>query len=201
MNQDFTSTLQDRLALHTMMQTHKPGDHLVLADPVLNAALDGSRPLRQSEWQALLGSALTLRRMQVLEAQRQARAGLAGGAATTLRPAANDAAWRPSHTLLRAAAGADLSRFTQGSDDGRWMLYALKTGADTRLVLKLQPEAEHADLWLAARPEVAVLDGEGNTLLLGALDEDGELQGPWVHEADLRTHLAAHGHGWRVERV
>ena len=193
----FTTSPQDRLAMDALSQVHKPGDYLVLADRTLNAALDGTRALRQSEWKALLESPLTLRRMRVLEAMRLARVQTTAGPVD----AANDDVWRPSQGLLRAAADMSDGNFSQASEDGRWMLYALKTGAETRLVLKLQAQAEHADIWMAARPEVAVLDGAGNTLLLGALDEDGEVHGPWVQDTDVRSHLAAHGHRWLVERV
>ena len=203
MNQFSSTPLQDRLGLEAMMQTHKPGDYLVLNDQVLAGALSGSRPLRESEWQALMDSPLTLRRMRVLEAQRLAAEQAQAEPALTKAAfgAANDPVWGPCVTQLRAAADGLDGSFLQASDNGHWMLYALKTGAATRLLLRLQPEAEHADQWLAARPELAVLDAQGNTLLCGMLDEDGELQGPWVHDTDLRTYLAAHGYSWTVERV
>ena len=196
MNQ-YKTPLLDRLAMESLLQAHKPGDYLVLADTTLNAALGGTRPLRESEWTALLDSPLTLRRLRVLEAQRMARS-----QATAEAPsAANDEVWRPSQGVLRAAADLSDGNFSQSSEDGRWMLYALKTGSETRLVLKLQSQAEHADVWMAAHPEVAVVDGAGNTLLLGELDEDGEVHGPWVYSTDLRSHLAVNGHRWVVERV
>lgn len=195
MNQSFATPLQDRLALATLMQEHKPGDYLVLADHVLLAALDGSRSLRVSEWNALLDSPLTLRRMRVLEAQVSWRK----DQERQQPQASHRAVWRASEGQLRAASSS--GPFSQASEDGLWMLYSLTTGNETRIALKLQDQAGLTQSWLDARPEVAVLDGEGNTLLIGVLDEDGELRGPWVHDADLRTHLATHGHRWVVEEV
>jgi hypothetical protein len=192
-----TTSIQDRLAMEALLRDHKPGDYLVLADAILNSALDGTRPLRQSEWEALLDSPLTLGRMRVLEARRQ---GASKPAAVTMQ-ASNDDVLRPSHWVLRAAADVSDGSFSQSSEDGSWMLYAETTGSKTELVLKLQAQSEHADKWMAKRPTVQVLDGAGNELLTGELDKHGEVRGPFMYGTDLRSHLAAHGHRMNVKEV
>jgi len=64
------------------------------------------------------------------------------------------------------------------------------TDEDGQLSLRLDPEME-----------VGVLDGRGGTLMLGHLDDEGELEVLLDHPLNLRNHLAQHGGEWSVERV
>lgn len=204
-----THSLLDRLAVEALMQRSEPGDYLVLSDRVLLGAIDDSRALRESEWKALLASPLTMRRLQVLAGRHAMRAAEAtstdGSGIASRAAAANQDLWaEPSIGFLRAAAGSrDDPLVQQMSDDERWILSFIKSAnKGWKVVLKLNPQADHAEDFLAAHPEVGVLDNDGNTLLLGQLDEDGELEGPWrFGDTDPRSYLASHGHRWSVERV
>jgi hypothetical protein len=62
--------LIEHIALQGWLKRFKPGDRLVLADDVLQAALARQHPLNRTEYDALLASPLTLRRLQVLADQR-----------------------------------------------------------------------------------------------------------------------------------
>ena len=93
------------------------------------------------------------------------------------------------------------------SDDGQWQLQTLTTGITTRLRLTLRRTNNAGDgqsfdrIRLEPDQQWAVLDGSGATLLMGWLDEDGELEEVWGRPMDLRSHLAQFGGGWKVEPV
>lgn len=195
MNESNGSNLIDRLTMMRLIDRYKSGDYLVLDDATLRAALDNSRPLLRTEWQALLDSPLTLRRARELAHEAKAR-----HAGRALAPAANDEAFERSTTLLRVAYGLDPAP-TLTSDDGRWRLSFGRDGPRWHVVLSLNPSDRFADVWLQARPTVALLDGAGATLLLGELDEDGEVEGPWRPDSDPLAYLASHGGRWQVVRA
>jgi hypothetical protein len=179
-----------------------PGDRPMLSDEVMQAALEGRERLQAAQWQALLGSPLTLCRLRYLEGRRLAAS--ADGAANNGPLNEADHEWRSSRCELLAASGTgnDVSLY---SPDGLWALHALTTGSVTRLLLQLLPPAEDGAAGATARPtpgeEVAVLDGAGSTLMMGRLDTDGELEAVWTLQLDLRSHLAHHGRTWSVVRA
>lgn len=178
------------LAIKAIAQQFKSDDWLVLSDANLIAALDGTEPLSAVEWAGVLDSPLTLRRIQNLANQlaREARGKIASD--TTSSSAANDSYWHHSQGLLLAAA-TDEPAPTLTTSDGLWSLIFLnaapanQSSAPTQLqpswqvVLKLNLTDAVGLTIVAKAPEVAVLDGSGATLLIGTLDEDGELVRPW----------------------
>lgn len=192
------NSIHDRLALEGLLQAHKPGDYLVLSDDVLVQALRGTRALRRSEWNALLESPVTLRRMRVLQSQQKISQTTSDPAPVARPFAANDAQWVSSQTLLRAADSA--GRFSQVSDDGRWELHVIPSAKKVRVVLELKKGGDLDEL-LDSRPELAVVDGKGQPLLTGHLDEDGELEGLWPLPEPFKAYLVAQGGTWTVERV
>lgn len=206
MNHQHDFNLIDRLTLLRLAQRHKPGDYLVLDDATLRAALDNTRPLLHAEWRALIDSPLTLKRVGHLLGQSAQSAGISKPQPGSLPApqakaiAANDAVFATSTTMLRAAAGVHPAP-TLTSDDGRWTITFGRDGARWHMVLTLNPDDQDADVWMAARPTVAVLDGAGNTLLLGELDDDGEVEGPWRPEVAPLAYLASHGGLWQVVRA
>jgi hypothetical protein len=191
---EFRTHPLDRQALRAMIHRFKRDDWQVLDDRALIAALDGTQPLSRKEWEALLDSPLTLRRMQVLEAVRRTK--------EDALQAANDAFWQASPGLLRAAAGsADAA--TLATDDGYWTLDFPRAQDGWGIVLRLEPSAPFAGEFIGEdeMPEVAVVDGSGRTLLIGELDEEGKLLARWPDaEAPLKV-LSAAGGGFQVLRV
>ena len=184
----------DQQALRAIIRRFKSDDWQVLDDQPLIAALEGTQPLSRKEWEALLDSPLTLRRMQVLEAVRRAR--------ENKTTAANDALWSGSEGLLRAAAGS-AEAATLATDDGYWTLDFPRAQDGWWIVLRLDPSAPFASEFVGEgeMPEVAVVDGSGRTLLIGALDEEGKLLARWPDaEAPLKV-LSGTGGGFQVLRV
>lgn len=167
--------LERKLQAQLLAGQRVEGDRLVLDDAVLRAALDGSRPLRPAEREALQGSPLTVRRFRHLAGER--------------RPA-----WQGSRGLLRAAdsgAGLDLL----ATDDGLWRLHF----AGAQVILQLDPQAARAAQLLAERPRVRVKDGAGELVLEGVLDADGECEGPWPFAASPAQHFQRQGAVFTVE--
>lgn len=188
--------LIDELAARAIMRRYKQGDYQVLSDEALRAALAGTQPLNRAELQAILDSPLTLRRMHTLAQQAHASATTA-----TIAPAAaaNDPAWARSRALLRAAAD-DRDAHSIDTDDGYWRLVFLPVAGGWRMVLRLDPEAPFAAELTAAAPTVAVLDGRGRTLMLGPLDEDGELAASWPLPGEA-PYASLMAQGGRIEVV
>lgn len=165
------------------------GDRLALADGVLLAALDGSRPLAPAERRALQASPLTLRRFKQLALQRRGAAG---------QPA-NDAWWERSPGMLRAAASsAALEQLA--TDDGHWMLhFVADDSGHWQLILQLDAEAPFAGRMLRERPLLRVVDGGGAILLQGRLDADGECERPWPFELAPLAHFQLYGATFAIE--
>ena len=182
-----TSEIERRLQEKLLLGRRVEGDRLVLADSVLRAALDGSRPLTAGERAALQASPLTTRRLRALALERRA--------------AANDAAWEGSGGMLRAAdSGAALTRLA--TDDGWWRLHFVGDGAGRRVILQLAPEAPFAPRLLrdhAAGALLRVLDGAGAEVLQGRLDQDGECEAAWPFALDPAAHFQQHGAAFSVE--
>lgn len=173
--------LQERLLLGRRLE----GDRLVLADAVLLAALDGSRPLTGGERAALEGSPLTARRLRTLALARRRT------------QAANDGHWQGSHGMLRAAdSGAALRQLA--TDDGYWRLHFLDGGAACRVILQLAPEAPFAARLLREAALLRVLDGAGAEVLQGRLDADGECECAWPFAEAPAAHFQRHGAAFSV---
>ena len=171
--------LDRKLQAGALLERRREGDRLMLADAVLAAALDGSRPLTAGERAALQASPLTLRRFRRLADERRA-----GG-------------WRGSRGLLRAAdsgAGLDLLR----TDDRMWSLHFVDAGGALRVIVQLDVGAAGAAQVLAARPPIVVRDGAGQTVLQGVLDADGECEGAWPFAAPPAAHFKQHGARFEV---
>lgn len=180
-----TSDIERRLRESLLLGRHVAGDRLVLADRVLRAALDGSRPLTAGERAALQASPLTTRRLRTLALERRAAA----------KDAGKDQAWQGSGGMLRAAdSGAALTRLA--TDDGWWRLHFVGAGEARRVILQLAPEAPFAPRLLrdhAAGSLLRVLDGAGGEVLQGRLDQDGECECLWPFERDPAAHFQQHG--------
>lgn len=176
--------LDRKLQAGALLGRRVEGDRLMLADAVLAAALDGSRPLTTGERAALQASPLTLRRFRHLAQVRQAARG----------------AWHGSRGLLRAA---DSGRGLQvlGTDDGMWRLHFVDSGAGLSVILQLDTDSDGAAALLAAAPRLAVRDGAGATILEGTLDADGECEGQWPFAADPAVHFQQHGARFEVRPV
>jgi hypothetical protein len=171
--------LQERLLLARRVE----GDRLMLSDEVLRAALDGSRALSANERAALQSSPLTLRRLRHLAGERRA---------------ASDTTWRRSAGMLRAAdSGAALAQLT--TDDGCWTLHFAGAGNARRVILQLAAHAPFAERLLDARALLRVLDGEGETVLQGRLDADGECEGAWPFVDEPALHFQRRGARFLVE--
>jgi len=190
-SQDIERMRERRLAEAALLAHRVDGDRLVLADAVLAAALDGSRPLSGGERAALQASPLTQRRLRQLALARRAQAAAAASAAA---PAD---AWRGSRGLLRAASTLDAA--APVSDDGWWTLHLLGEQGAWRLVLQLASTAPFAARLLAARAPVRVRDGAGQVLLEGRLDLDGEAEAAWPFADPPALHLQERGALFTVE--
>ena len=177
---DIDRKLQERLLLGRRVA----GDRLLLADAVLLAALDGSRPLTGGERAALAGSPLTARRLRTLALAR--------------RTAANDSHWTGSHGLLRAAdSGAALGQLA--TDDGYWRLHFVGDNDGRRVILQLAPEAPFAARLLREAALLRVLDGAGAEVLQGRLDADGECECAWPFADAPGAHFQQHGAAFSVQ--
>ena len=175
--------LEGRLRERLLLAPRLEGDRLMLADAVLRAALDGSRPLRPAERAALQASPLTTRRLRTLALERRA--------------AANDA-WQASTGMLRAAdSGQALSQLA--TDDGHWRLHFVGSAASRRIILQLMPDAPFAARLLREAVPVRVVDGAGAELLAGPLDGDGELEAGWPVDEAPAAHFQRHGAAFSVQ--
>jgi len=176
-----TSEIDHKLQESLLLGRRVAGDRLLLADAVLLAALDGSRPLTAGERAALEGSPLTARRLRTLAlAHKHAQA-------------ANDSAWQGSHGMLRAAdSGAALARLA--TDDGHWRLHFVAG----RVILQLSPEAPFAARLLREAALLRVLDGAGAEVLQGRLDADGECECAWPFADAPAVHFQRHGAAFSV---
>lgn len=178
-NDDIDRKLRERLLLAPRVA----GDHLMLSDAVLGAALDGSRPLTHGERAALQASPLTTRRLRTLALER--------------RVAANDA-WQGSRGMLRAADSAQ-DVFELATDDGFWRLHFVGIRDGRRVILQLVPDAPFAPRLLREAPLLRVLDGAGNEVLSGRLDRDGELEADWPFEDVPAAHFHGRGAAFSVQ--
>jgi hypothetical protein len=174
-----TTALDRRLQEQLLAGRRVVGDRLLLADAVMQAALDGSRPLTANERVALEGSPLTLRRFRQLAIERRAPA-----------RAANDA-WDGSEGMLRAADSGMLERLA--TDDGYWKLHFAAGAGGWRVILQLDASAPFAARLLAARPALCVTDGAGEAVLQGRLDADGECEASWPFESPPARHFQQRG--------
>lgn len=176
--------LQQQLLLARRIE----GDRLMLADPILLAAIQGVRTLTAGEREALRSSPLTLRRFRAL-ALEQRRAALP----------ANDA-WNGSGGMLRAAAdGAAMNALA--TDDAHWTLHFLEQDGAWRVILALDANAPFAPNLMSERPLMRVVDGAGATILQGRLDADGELESAWPFQTAPATHFHQFGARFAVEPV
>lgn len=171
--------LDRKLQAGALLGRRIENDRLVLADTVLQQALDGSRPLTAGERAALQASPLTLRRFRHLADARRTFA------------------WRGSRGLLRAAdsgAGLELLR----TDDRMWSLHFVDEGGALRVIAQLDPEAAGAAQVLQERPAIQVRDGVGRVVLEGCLDADGECEGEWPFAEPPSAHFQQHGARFEV---
>ncbi|MFC0251665.1 hypothetical protein [Massilia consociata] len=184
--------LDRKLQARLLVGRRVEGDRLVLADAVLLAALDGSRPLTAGERAALQASPLTTRRLRALAEARKAQA------RRTEAPGA-DTPWRGSSGMLRAAdsGAAPDARMALVTDDGAWRLHVV----GGRVIVQLDPHSRLAERLLrsARAVHVRVLDGAGNPVLEGPLDSDGELEAGWPFAEPPAQHFQRHGGRFRVE--
>lgn len=167
---------------------HKDEDWLVLSDEVLRAALSGAIPLSREEMSALMDSPITLRRMQILEAERLA----AHKDSEVL--AANDDSWFGSCGML-LAADSGVTSLSLHTNDMLWMLKSVPAGDGCNLILQLNLKHPQAAKILASGTELLVFDGADVLVMDGTLDTDGELEKPWTlpSESPYEHFMAAGG--------
>jgi hypothetical protein len=180
-----TMQLDRKLQEQVLAGRRVEGDHLMLADAVLLAALDGSRPLTANERAALEGSPLTTRRLRQLAIERRAGP-----------KAANDEAWNGSAGMLRAADAGALARLV--TDDGYWILHFSQEQDGWHIGLQLLACAPFTRRLLRERPMLSVRDACGTILLEGRLDADGECEAVWSSEAPPAVHFQRHGARFEV---
>ncbi len=178
--------LEHRLQQKLLLARSVEGDRLMLADEVLRAALDGTRPLSKLEQVALQESPLTARRL--------------GQLAHARRASANDAQWGGSVGMLRAAA-SDSALATLVTDDRHWSLHFVAQDGAWRVILQLAPDAPFAKALLRAEAPLRVRDGAGEIMLEGGLDADGECEAAWPFAAPPADHLQRYGARFAVEPV
>ncbi len=179
-SQDTDRKLQEKLLLARRVE----GDRLMLADPVLLAAIEGSRTLTANEREALRQSPLTLRRFRQLSMDVQR--------------AVSDA-WQGSQGMLRAAANGALDVIS--TDDGHWKLHFVEQGSGWNVILGLEANAPFAPRLLREQAMLRVLDAAGAVILQGTLDGDGELESGWPFAAAPAPHFQSCGAGFLVEPV
>ncbi|MEO7495167.1 MAG: hypothetical protein ABIT83_12300 [Massilia sp.] len=175
--------LDRKLRAHLLLRPVE-GDRLMLADAVLHAALDGTRPLTPGERAALEGSPLTLRRFRQLALDRRA---------------ATDAAWNGSAGMLRAASGGELTALT--TDDRYWTLHFVPDDGRCQVILKLAADAPFAPRLMREQPMLRVLDGGGAIILQGRLDTDGECESTWPFSTEPAPHFQQFDARFAVEPV
>jgi hypothetical protein len=186
-NEMNTTSLERKLQEKLLLARRVEGDRLRLADAVLLAALDGSRPLTAIERAALEGSPLTVRRLRQLAVERRARCA-----------ASNDAAWDGSAGMLRAADScAALDELA--TDDGCWTVHFVGRDGDWRVILQLAAGAPFAARLMQEQPLLRVIDGNGAVLLQGRLDADGECEAAWPFASAPATHFQQAGAAFAVE--
>jgi hypothetical protein len=179
-----TTGLERKLREQLLLARRVEGDRLMLADAVINAALDGSRPLTANERAALAQSPLTMRRLRQLSIDR----------------AASGRVWQGSSGMLRAAStGAALGELA--TDDNHWALHFLPRDGGWQVILKLAAGAPFAPQLMRERPMLRVVDGGGAIILQGRLDADGECENAWPFETAPAPHFQRFGASFAVEPV
>ena len=180
------SGLAHKLREQLLLRQRVDGDRMMLADDVLAAALDGSRPLNPNERAALASSPLTMRRLRQLSIER----------------ARSAHAWQASGGMLRAAAtGAALEKLV--TDDDHWALHFVQheDGALWQVILKLAADAPFAPQLMREQPMLRVRDGAGAIILQGRLDADGECENAWPFDPPPMAHFQLCGASFAVEAV
>lgn len=179
-----TSDLEHKLRAQLLLARRVEGDRLMLADAVISAALDGSRPLTANEREALAQSPLTIRRLRQLSIER-------AGASRS---------WRGSAGMLRAAS-TDAALEQLVTDDNYWALHFLPQDGAWQVILKLAADAPFAPQLMREQPMLRVVDGAGAVILQGRLDADGEYESAWPFETAPAPHFHRSGAGFAVEPV
>jgi hypothetical protein len=181
-----TTSLDRKLHEKLLLGRRVEGDRLMLSDAALLAALDGSRPLRANARAALEASPLTVRRLRQLALELRERRG-----------AANDAVWRGSAGMLRAAdSGGALAELV--TDDGWWTLHFVGRDGDWRVILQLAAGAPFAPGLMREQPLLRVTDARGAVVLQGRLDADGECEADWPFAAAPAAHFQQAAAGFAV---
>lgn len=192
--------LELRLQERLLLARPAPGDRLLLDDATLGAALDGSRALTPNERRALAASPLTLRRLRHLSLQRHAAVQQMQEQQAQRPTAANDADWRGSSGMLRAAASSATLE-TLATDDQYWTLHFIGQDGLWQVILALSAQAPFAAQLLREQPLLRVFDGAGAIVLEGRLDADGECESRWPFELAPAAHFQQHGASFSVQPV
>jgi hypothetical protein len=180
------SALERKLQERLLTGRRIDADRLMLADAVLLAALNGSRPLTAGERAALQASPLTLRRLRQLALERRA-----GHLADI------EAQWLGSAGMLRAAEAGALAELV--TDDRCWRLHFVDIDGGWRVILQLAADAPFAARLMREQPLLRVLDGSGQVVLQGRLDADGECEGTWPFGVAPSRHFQQAGAAFLVE--
>ncbi len=183
-------SLNQRLDLSMILARSRDDDQLMLDDMVLVAALDGSRPLSPEERETLQKSPITLLRFRHLALQARARKN---------GSAANDAQWRSSKGMLRAADGGSLSLFSLRTDDDYWKLDFVPDEDGWQFILSLDVNAPFAAQVMQDKIWLHVRDGATGLLMEGQLDADGECEVRWPLPIEPALHFQQAGAIFRIE--
>lgn len=184
-----TAGLDSRVREHLLTARRVEGDRLMLADAIISAALDGSRPLTANERDALVQSPLTMRRFRHLAIERAGEA-----------PASAGRDWQGSTGMLRAAS-TDTALAELVSDDNHWALHFLARDVGWQVILKLAADAPFAAGLMREQPLLRVVDGRGAIILQGRLDSDGECESAWPFGLAPAPHFQRSGASFSVEPV
>jgi hypothetical protein len=188
-----TPGFERKLREQVLLGRRVEGDHLMLTDAIIIAALDGSRPLTANERAALARSPLTMRRFRQLSIDRVAIDRVA------LDRTPQDV-WQGSTGMLRAASsGTELSELL--TDDSYWALHFLPQDGGWQIILKLAADAPFAARLMREQPMLRVFDGGGTIILQGRLDADGECESAWPFEAAPAPHFQQFGARFSVQPV
>lgn len=187
---DMRQKLDQKLDLSRVLNLSRDDDGLMLEDHILIAALDGSRPLAPEEREALQKSPITLLRFRHLALQARARKN---------GVAANDAHWRNSTGMLRAADGGEFAMLSLRTDDHYWKLDFVPDEDGWQFILSLDVNAPFAARLMQEKVLLRVRDGAAGILLEGQLDEDGECEARWPLLTEPARHLQKAGAVFRIE--
>ena len=179
---------EELLLLAAHMARAVPGDHQVITDEFLLAALDGRKRLSQAEYRRLLASPMTLSRLRILATQ--GLSDLRRSIALTGHESSGVVPVPEPHC----------EEITLVTNDGRWALLLKQDQGSQQWHLTLKLLVSKETMRLEEGEEIFVLDALQGTLCFGELDANSQLQAVWDRPVNP-VHLVAKGMTWKVSRL